>query len=77
MSPIVVLILATCGLAGWAIARHEVHPIWGACVGVLLGPLGVGLVAVSGWFAARRRTRLSALAPSSRQAATERTSSSD
>ena len=55
MSPITVLILAACGWAGWAIARREGHPVWGAFAGVLLGPLGVGIVAISGWFAARRR----------------------
>ena len=57
MSPAAVLVLALCGLAGWAIARHEGHPVWGVFVSVLLGPLGVILVAVSGLLARRRRAR--------------------
>lgn len=54
MSPIVVFILAACAVAGWAIARHEGHPVWGAFMGALLGPVGVALVAFSGWRARRR-----------------------
>lgn len=57
MTPITVFILAACGLTGWAIARHEGHPVWGAFVGVLLGPIGIIVVAISGWRAARQRNR--------------------
>lgn len=55
---IVILLLALCGWAGWAIARHEGHPFWGAVMGVVLGPVGVAVVAFSGWHARRHRRRL-------------------
>ena len=54
VTPAVVFVLLACAIAGWAIARHEGHPVWGALAGLLLGPPGVICVAVSGWFAYRR-----------------------
>lgn len=51
---IIITLLALCAVAGWAIARHENHPVWGALMGAALGPIGLTLVAISGWRAHRQ-----------------------
>lgn len=58
MTPLVIFLAIAFAIAGWAIAKQEGHPVWGAAMGLLLGPVGVAVVLINFLVVRAREQRL-------------------